>query len=118
MTTVKQQAHAAATAAAMDRARDTDSTEATSLVGGVIGDWIVLDRVRPGSRWIYRCRHRVTGHVAAHRGHELVRLARAARLGGHAVVMPGAPWRDESASPQSSDRQVPESNLCTREDGR
>lgn len=118
MTTVKQQAQAAATAAAMVRAGETEGAEACSLVGAVIGDWIVLDRVRPGSHWTYRCRHRTTGQVTGHRGHELVRLARAARLGGLPVVMSGAPWRDEDASSQSNDRHVPEPTVSTRENGR
>ncbi|MCX6402193.1 MAG: hypothetical protein NTX33_19950 [Propionibacteriales bacterium] len=92
----KSAASADAMAAALRRAEEYDEQIAHGLVGAVIGDWFVNERVKPRHRWVYLATNRQSGVTKGFQGCQLVRLARAARLSGLPVVL-ARPWRDESA---------------------
>jgi hypothetical protein len=74
----------------------TWDAEAATMVGGVVGRFVIADRVKPGKRWLYVLRDLDRDEIRHLRGEEVVRLARTARLSGLAVVMPCTPWRDEN----------------------
>jgi hypothetical protein len=79
------------------RSRASDDNEPLTLVGAVIGDLYVSDRVRPGKRSLYVVRDAKTGKDCYLRGYELVRKARETVRNGGVVVMPRVPWQDEGA---------------------
>lgn len=95
MSVTKAEASAIAMAAALCRAEEYDEQIAHGLVGAVIGDWFVTERVKSRQRWAYLATHRQSGITKGFQGYELVQLARAARTSGLPVVMSGRPWRDE-----------------------
>jgi hypothetical protein len=72
--------------------------EAKTLVGAVIGDWHVEDRIRPGKRWRYVLRNGRTGRAIYLQGYELVRQVRATVKNGGTVTMPAEPWRSEDGA--------------------
>lgn len=84
---------------ATERARDSreerTDDEARSLVGAVVGDFDVLERVKPGKRVRYRCRNRRNGREHYLQGYELVRQVRATVRHGGTVLMPREPWIDK-----------------------
>lgn len=80
---------------AADKARDRDDNAALSLVGAVVGDFYIKDRIKPGKRWRYVARNTRTGRDVFLQGYELVRAVRQTISNGGVVVMPSTPWRDE-----------------------
>lgn len=86
---------------ALERTEESANALALTLVGGMVGDWIITDREKPGKRWFYVLAHTLNGDIKRLRGYEVVRLARQATIDGVAVVMPREPWR--SASNLTSD---------------
>ncbi|HSX68458.1 hypothetical protein [Nocardioides sp.] len=86
MTTINPEAEAI-----FDRA----DSEAQSLVGAVVGDFFIKDRVKPGKRWLYVAHNARTGREIRFQGYQLVRLVRETVKDGGWVIMPNSPWRDE-----------------------
>lgn len=74
-------------------ARERDDNEALTLVGAIVGDFCVRDRIFTGKRWRYVAQNVNTGRDHYLRGYELVRQVRATIRNGGVVVMPNEPWR-------------------------
>ena len=83
---------------AADKARERDDNAALSLVGAVVGDFYVKDRIKPGKRWRYVAHNTKNGRDVFLQGYELVRAVRQTVTNGGVVIMPSAPWRDEQGS--------------------
>lgn len=73
---------------------ERDDSRVQGLVGAVIGNLYVMERVKPGKRWLYRCHDSTNHEIRALRGYELVRLAKEASRHGLSVIMPRTPWID------------------------
>lgn len=75
-----------------------------TMVGGVVDEWFIADRIKPGKRPLYVLRDLDTGRTRRLRGEEVVGLIRVARRHGLPVVMPRDPWRDETEKPYSLEK--------------
>lgn len=82
-------------AEATEQIGERDDKEALTLVGAVVGDFYIKDRIKPGKRWRYVAHNTRTGRDVFFRGHELVRQVRQTVRNGGVVIMPNEPWRTE-----------------------
>lgn len=78
-----------------DQIRERDDNDALTLVGAVVGDYYIKDRIKPGKRWRYVAHNTRTGKDMFLQGYELVRQVRQTVRNGGVVIMPSTPWINE-----------------------